>query len=333
MTEGPARFRPKRYPPPEFPPVRKPTFSRTPPAIFPVLLGLLGLTTALRVGLPVAGVPTAVGDLATGLVLPIWAFAAIAYLAKIIIRFSVITDDLKVMPSRSGLAAATLGGMLAAGLLVPFSLPFAKGLLALSLVAHGIVVALTVRTLVSLPAEGRIINPGWHMTFVGFIVGAAPAWAMGYRGLAEGILLAMLPVAVVIWGASLVQLVGRIPPAPLRPMLAIHLAPASLFAIAATLTGQQLLATVMLAVVLAILLALLARLRWLTEAGFSPIWGAFTFPLTAASTALLLQGGGLQWIGLVLLAIALAAVPWIAWKVLSLWPGGRLAQKTNAAQA
>lgn len=333
MTQDPAKFRPKVFPPPQFPPARLRAFSQTPPAIFPALLGLLGLVTALRIGLTSLGGPTALADLAAGVVLPIWAFGVFAYLAKLGKRISVIDDDLKVMPSRAGLAAATMGGMAASGLLVPFSPAAATGLLAASLVAHGIVVLVTVRALISLPAEGRGINPGWHMTFVGFIVGAPPAVALGYQGLAEGLLLATLPVAVVIWGASLVQLVRRIPPAPLRPMLAIHLAPASLFAIVATLTGQDLLALVMVALVLAGLVALVAGLRWLTEAGFTPIWGAFTFPLSAATTALLLQGGTLAWVGLCLLAVALVAVPWIAWKVLRLWPGGRLAQKTNAAQA
>jgi tellurite resistance protein len=41
----------------------------------------------------------------------------------------------------------------------------------------------------------------------------------------------MIPVATGVWAFSLWQLFTRIPPAPLRPLLAIHLAPASLFAI------------------------------------------------------------------------------------------------------
>ena len=40
MTQEP---RPKRYPPPEFPPRRAKLFAKTPPAVFPSILGLLGL--------------------------------------------------------------------------------------------------------------------------------------------------------------------------------------------------------------------------------------------------------------------------------------------------
>lgn len=333
MTQDPARFRPKIYPPPQFPPVRLPAFAQTPPAIFPVLLGLLGLAAALRVGLSHLGGPLALSDLASGVVVPLWAFGIFAYLAKLARRIRVIGDDLKVLPSRGGLAAATLGGMVAAGLLVPFSSSAAKGLLGVSVVAHCVLVALTIRALIALPPEGRGIDPGWHLTFVGLIVAAPPAATLGYAGLAEALLMATLPIAAALWGASLVQLVRRIPPAPLRPMLAIHLFPASLFAIVATLTDHPVLAAVCTAGVVAGLLALAMGLRWVTAAGFTPIWGAFTFPLSAATTALVLQGGALASFGLVLLAGILVVIPWITWKVLRLWPGGRLAQKTNAAQA
>ena len=48
MTQPPrVSARPKRYPPPEFPPRRAKLFARTPPAIFPPILGLLGLAAAL----------------------------------------------------------------------------------------------------------------------------------------------------------------------------------------------------------------------------------------------------------------------------------------------
>jgi tellurite resistance protein len=333
MDQDRVHARPKAYPPPEFPPRKVATFARTPPAIFPVIFGLLGLAIALRTGLQAFAGPKTIADLATGLVLPIWAFGIIAYFAKIYRRNSVIFDDLKVLPSRAGLAAATLGGMAAAGLAGPFAPGPAAFILFAALALHLILAGLTVLTLLRLPPESREVNPGWHMTFVGFIVGAPAAVILGYADLAKVLLYATLPVAVVIWGVSLRQFLGRVPPAPLRPMLAIHLAPASLFTIVATQTGNGLLANLGTAVVMCLLAALVLRLRWITASGFSPLWGAFTFPLTAAATALLGQGGALAWLGLGLLTVALVAVPWIAWKVLSLWPGGRLADKTNAAEA
>jgi tellurite resistance protein len=333
MADQPVRHRPKMYPPPEFPPRKVALFANTPPAIFPVVLGLLGLATALRIGTAQWGAGQEIADLASGLVLPLWAFAACAYIVKMSRRISVIMDDLKVLPSRAGLAAGTLGGMVAAGHLGVFAPAAATGMLLGMLVLHAVLVMLVIRVLLALPPEARQVNPGWHMIFVGFIVAGPPAALMGLEGLARGILFAMLPVALAIWAVSLVQLSRRVPPAPLRPMLAIHLAPASLLATTASLTGQALLAQVLAVLALVLLLALAISARWITEAGFSALWGAFTFPMAAAATALMLQGWPFGLVGQGLLLVALGVVPWIAYRVLKLWPGGRLAAKTNAAEA
>jgi tellurite resistance protein len=183
------------------------------------------------------------------------------------------------------------------------------------------------------PAELRGVTPVWHLSFVGFIVGGVAALGLGRIDLAQGLLLATMPVAALIWGLSLAQLIGRIPPAPLRPLLAIHLAPAALFVVVAQGVGQPLLALTFAGVGAVILLALLVFARWITASGFSPLWGAFTFPLSAAASAALAMGGAWQWAGMILLAVSLGAVPLIAWQVLKLWPGNRLALKTNAAEA
>jgi tellurite resistance protein len=333
MVQNPARYRPKMYPKPEFPPRRIAPFGWTPPAIFPPILGLLGLATALQVGTATLGLGPDLAALLAGMVVPLWLFAISAYLFKMIRRISVIQDDLKVMPSRAGLAAATLGGMVSAGHLAGVAPRLGVGLLVIMLILHTGLVLLTLRALALLPPEAREVNPGWHMTFVGFIVAAPPAVALGLPDLARILFFATLPIAAVIWGLSFVQVSRRIPPAPLRPMLAIHLAPASLLAITASLIGQGMLATLFGWLVLALLLALLAGLPWIIESGFSPLWSAFTFPMAAASTALMLQGGALAWAGLALLGAGVVAIPWIAWRVLKLWPGGQLAAKTNAAEA
>ena len=333
MPTEPIRHRPKHFPPPEFPPRKVALFSTTPPAIFPPILGLLGVATALRVATAQWGVGQELADLALGLVLPLWAFAACTYIVKLVRRISAINDDLKVLPSRAGLAAGTLGGMLAAGLLASFAPGVAAGLLLTLLVAHALLVILTLRALIGMPPEARQVNPGWHMTYVGFIVAAPAAFALGMPDLAQVLLFATLPVALAIWGVSLVQLVRRIPPAPLRPMLAIHLAPASLLATTASLTGNTLLSQGLTVLALAILAALVVYIRWITVSGFSALWGSITFPLAATATALMLQGGVLGQVGQGLLVLALVVVPWIAWRVLKLWPGGQLAAKTNAAKA
>ena len=62
---------------------------------------------------------------------------------------------------------------------------------------------------------------------------------MCIRDRASALLWATLPIAALIWGISLAQLIGRIPPAPLRPLLAIHLAPVSYTHLYYFVSGQQ----------------------------------------------------------------------------------------------
>jgi tellurite resistance protein len=331
----PARVmrRPPIYPPPEFPPRRLPLFSRTPPAIFPVILGLLGLAVALRLGLARQDLPAAPGDLLSGLVLGFWAFGCLAYLAKLLRRPGVILDEMQVMPARSGLAAGTGSAMTAAVVLAPFAPGAALTLLWAGLVLHFLLAVLVVKVLADLPPEGRSVNPGWHLIFTGFILAAPPAALMGQEALARGLLWATIPVALAIWGASLMQLLRGVPPAPLRPMLAIHLAPACLFATTAALLDKTHVAAGFATMAIVIALALLASARWIGAAGVTALWGAFTFPLAAFATAMLRQGGSLGTLGMGALAVALVAVPWIAWLVLRDWPGGNLAARTNAATA
>ena len=99
----------------------------------------------------------------------------------------------------------------------------------------------------------------------------------------------------------------------------------------AALTGQGALAQLFAALAAILLFTLLVSIRWITESGFSALWGAFTFPLAACASALILTGWTVP--GLVVLTAALGVIPVIAWKVLVLWGSGQLAARTNAAEA
>jgi tellurite resistance protein len=325
--------RPKLYPPPEFPPRRAKLFARTPPAIFPPLLGLLALAGALKLALGRLGWGTGPADLMIGAAVALWLFATCAVLVKLARRPGVVVEDLRVLPGRSGLAAMTMGGMATAGLIAPF-LPFAaQGLILLALLGHAVLAGLLIRLLVSLPAPGREVNPTWHLSFVGFIVAAPPMVAVGLSGPAEVLFWVTLPVAVVIWGLSALQFLRQVPPAPLRPLLAIHAAPAALLATVAALVGKAEVAAGLLALGTAYAVLLVAAARWLVASGPSSLWGAFTFPLAALATAMLVKGGGWQTPGLVLVALGLGVIPAILWWVWKRWPGGKLATVTNAAEA
>lgn len=337
MTETAKDRRPRAYPPPEFPPRKPKLFARTPPAIFPVILGLLGLGLAARKGAAVLGLAaTPVGGLveaALGALMILWLFAVVALMAKMIRRFGVLAEDMKVLPGRAGLAAATMTGMAAAAVLVPYAPRLAFFVAVAALVAHGLMAGFLLAVLAKMPAEARRVSPAFHLAFVGFILGALPLAQLAHVKAATVIFWITLASATLIWAISALQMVRTVPPAPLRPLLAIHIAPAALFSLAAGQIGLPALAMGFAALGMVILLALLSAARWLTVAGFSPLWGAFTFPLTALASALLGLGGSWDAPGIVLLILALGLVPAIAWNVVKLWPGNRLAQKTNAAEA
>lgn len=320
------------------PPLRIPKpglWRSTPPAIFPPIMGLFGLGLAWRAAAPVYGFPPAIGDLILGAVSLLYLFALVAYLAKPLRRPGVVAEDLRVLPGRAGLAAASLTLMLMAASLTPF-LPGVAGTLALvAFVVHLAFVALFVQALRAGPPEGRVVTPVFHLSFVGFILGGLVANALGYPEIARILVWSMLLATGLIWGVSLRQMLSAMPPAPLRPLLAIHLAPASVLTIVAYGAGMPA-ATSFSVLSVVIFITLLASARWLMASGFSPLWGAFTFPLAAFAAAMVQVSSGQGVIGLlgaVVLLAATGAVPYISFRIFRMWAEGKLAAKTNAAEA
>lgn len=324
---------PRFAPPPSLAPPPSRLFARTPPAIFPPILGLLGLGLAWRRGIDLFGLPAGLAEAFLGAVSLLWAFATLAYLAKLARRPGVVVQDLAILPGRAGLAAGTLAAMLFAAVLGPYAPAGARAVLIFALGAHLAVMALVARQILTGPEEGRVVNPAWHLVFTGPIIGAFAAAQLGLPGLARALFWPTLAVACAIYAVSLVQLIRRIPPAPLRPLLAVHLSVASLMASVAALTGQGALALVFAALGAAMLAGLVAFARWVTAAGFNALWGAFTFPAAAFAGCLLILGGPFAMAGGLALVAATGVVLPIAIGVMQLWARGTLAARTNAAQA
>lgn len=310
----------------------------TPPAIFPPILGLLGLGLAWRRAGAVFGFGPALSDLVLGGVTLLALFAFVAYAAKLARRPAVVVEDLRVLPGRSGLVALSMSVLLLAAVAVAYSLGAARFLLWTGLALQAGIAMLILRGFVSGPPEQRRVTPVWHLSFVGFILAPLSAIPVGFTLLSEVIFWSTLGAAAFIWAASVAQFLRADVPAPLRPLLAIHLAPASLFATVAASLHLPLIAEAFGLVALGLALVLTGSLRWLTVAGFSAMWGSFTFPMAAfASAALSLAAGssGSFWraAGAIALLAASLAIPVIAVKVLQLWARGQLGPRTNAASA
>jgi len=306
----------------------------TPPALFAPLMGVLGLGLLGRV-LGEAWALPALAQLAEavlGAAVLLHAFALLAYLGKVLRRPSALWQDLQILPGRAGVSAALAAIHLSAAALVPYAPGLALAMTLCTLAAQAGLMAAVARVLLTGPAEQRRVTAVMHLTFVGHILAPFALVPLGWTGLSGVLVWLALATALPIWALNLPR--ALVTPAPLRPTLAIHLAPVSVLASVAAILGWDGLALglALAALVLAGLAA--ARLRWLMAAGFSPLWGAFTFPLAAFGQAAA-RGLGTPglWLATALLVVAAGFIPWVAWRVLKDWPGGQLARKTNAAIA
>lgn len=315
---------------------------QTPPAVFPPILGLLGLGLALRRAgqLPfwgdMEGGLSGLAELVLGAGTLLFGFALLAYLAKLLRRPAVVREDLQVLPGRTGLAACTMGAMLVAASLQPYAPTLAWAGLCAGLAAHSTLAVLVAWVLLRGPAELRRPSPGWHLNFVGFIVGGIAAVALGAPMLAWGLVVLTLPGAFVIWGLGAASFLRGDLPGPLRPLLMIHLAPACLYAVVLALLGQLDIALGFGGFALLIALRLGVRWRWLASAGFTPLWGAFTFPVAAFASAMLALApvhGGFAVVGGGALLLAFPLTGFVLYRVLRLWALAKLGPQTNAARA
>jgi tellurite resistance protein len=323
------------------PEARAGLFRRTPPAIFPPILGLFGLGIAWRRGQDAFGIPGAPVEGVLGAVTLLFLFALAAYGVKVLRRPGVLAEDFRVLPGRAGLAALSMCLMMLAAVLVPYAPSAAALVLAAGVVVHAIGAVAALRLLLAPPDGGpRIspVSPVMQLTFVGFIVAPLAALPLGMTLFSELVLWYSLAAAALICIPGLRPLVSGTEPAPLRPLQAIHLAPAALTGSAAHLAGHPTLGAALAAVAAGLFLLLVVRARWLTEAGFSGFWSAFTFPLAAFAGVLFLTAQSLgseaiRTLAGLVLVLATLIIPPIALRVMQLWAKGVLAQKTNAATA
>lgn len=306
---------------------------RTPPAIFPPALGLAALALGWRKAGQVFDLPPAVGEALSGAVTLLCAFVFLTYLVKVLRRPSVVLEDLRILPGRAGLAAAMLMLYLMAAAIGPY-LPAAA--LAVLATGAGLHVMLTVAMLYVFatgPAEQRRVNPTWHLLFSGWIVAALVSAQLGLTMIAIGLFWGALAMAVAIWVVSLQQFSRETVPAPLRPLLAIHLAPAAVIGTTASVLGAVAMSYVFAMSAALLLLFFAVRVRWLLAAGFSPLWGALTFPLVATASLWLTMGDEWRLPGGLALIAATLMVPPIAVRIYKMWAKGELVLKTGAAIA
>ena len=325
-------------PPPKLPPKVGP-FRRVPPAVFPAVLGLLGLVMAWKIGVQRFGLPSALVDLAEGMVVLLFLFFVVAYGAKAFLRPGAVIEDLNTLPGRTGLAAMALGMMVTATLFASRSFHVAWVFLALGVALLGAIALFVAYHRLRGSDQAGPPTPAMHLVFVGFVVAPGAALPLGVPLLwVEVLCIYTFVAALIIVGLTVKPLVTGEGTPPLRPLQGIQLAPAAFLTTASVMTGHSVLAGIAMIWAIAVAALLLVRVRWMIAGGFSGFWSAFTFPATAFAGALMLysQMSGIAALGIaggiVLVAVTLY-VPVIAYKILKLWAKGTLAAKTNASIA
>ena len=322
-----------RRPVPKFP-IRSPgLWRRTPPAIFPPILGLLGLGIAWRRGADEFGLPAGVVEMYLGAVSLVFLFAVVAYLAKVLRRPAVLAEELRILPGRAGLGAGIICVYAFAGVVARYAPEVARGVLFAGLALHAVVGVVLIRVLATGPAPQRRVTPVWHLNFAGMIVAGVIGEALGMLLLARVLFVLAVPVALVVWAISIEQFREERVAGPLRPLLAIHMTPANFLGFVALGLGWTGLAHGFAAITALLALTYAGGARWMTESGFSPLWGAMTFPMASATTFWLTMGGGWRLPGDLLLIATTLFVPPVAFLLLRMWARGELAAKTNAATA
>jgi len=316
---------------------RQPLWRSTPPAIFPVILGLVGLVHAWHGIGRTFGLPAAFGDILLGITVALLAFFSLSYVAKLVKRPAVLMEDLKSPPGRAGLSAIPMALIVLSAALLPFG-EVARYVWWFGIVLHVVIVTFVVKAISKAPPEARSATPFQLLPFVGLVTAPLAGVPLGYVMLSQALTYLSLVAALVILFKLGAKFMRTRPPEPLRPPYAIILAPLSLFGMAFGMFGPEIGFTVLYFASWGFAVLLLVFAKWLTKAGFTPMWGSFTFPLATFTNINIMAmakgygvvattgtiAGGL---------IATVLIFFIAYKALKMWAKRDLAKKTGAAVA
>ncbi len=316
----------------------RPLWRRTPPAIFPLTLGVLGFGLGWRGAAEVVAVAPEIGDLFLGAGMAYYLYFLAFYLRKLLARPGVLFEDMRTARARAGIAASGMAMMLLAAAFLPFGItaPEIWWLGVFMQVGASVIV---LHALWAEPASERHFSTFQYLTFVGPLVGPVAGVPLGYVWESKAMTLAALvPYTIITLGLALKLWRGERPPDRLRASLAIFLAPNCLLASAFGLVGYEAGFALFYWVANLTALGLIFFIPYMTRGGWSPVWVSFTFPIAAFLNMQVLaveKGAGLAaeigiWAALILGTPAITA---IAWRSNLAWVSGELAEKSGAARA
>jgi tellurite resistance protein len=261
----------------------EPFWSRPSPALLPPCLGLIATGLVWREAVPVLGAPEAVAGVWIGAALAVLAVCLSLYVRRAAARPQVLLHDLRMPAGRGAVPAGSMALMLAGAALAPLWAPVAMVVWGAGVVLHGFLAAVLLRELAQMPPDARPATAPLLVPFAGEIVAPLGGVPLGFGAVSA----VLFWLGLAVWAALLPLILRRLwraasPPPPVRPGTAVLLAPPAIGAVALErLDPGNPLVVLLFVAACVTLIGLLARARWVSGEGFSPAWGAFTFPLAA----------------------------------------------------
>ncbi|AZV78381.1 hypothetical protein EBB79_11165 [Parasedimentitalea marina] len=261
---------------------------RAPSAMFPICLGVLGAGLLWRKAAETLGAPTVIGEVWLALAIVLSSVCAALYARKLALHPTAILDDLGPVPARAAVSAASMCMMLTAAALVPYTTELAALLLLVGVSHHLIHAVMVLWVLAHSPPEERVINPTLYLPFVGQIVAPIAGVPLGFWTASAVIYWSAVAAWAVITAFSLQRILSAPIPKSLRQGMVIFLAPCGVGVISADLLNATWSPTMMHIFGVAetgFAIWLATRIGWLIAGGWTPAWGAFTFPTVSLAGA------------------------------------------------
>jgi tellurite resistance protein len=299
-------------------PALRPTLEHLPIPLLTMPMGTGGVGLAWRQAHHALGVPAVVGEALLAFTALLWV-VVVALQALRALRYpEAVLAELR-HPVRVAFAAApTIGLMIVSAFLHSHAPGLGAALWAVAVALHLLVAMMLLRRILAGRGEIAMISPPLLIPFAGLVLAPVFGVRMGFVEASA----MMLGIGVILWLATLPLLLHRLVagpplPPPLRPSLAILLAPPAIAALGLiALTGQTggvVLALVGMALLFAAVLVSLAA--EFARVPFGLPWWGVTFPSAAFAVLVMVMGfpAPLGWAALL---ATTALTGWVAWRTL-----------------
>lgn len=293
----------------------KPGLAHLPLPLLAVPMGTGGVGLAWREASVLFGVPAFIGEAILLLTALAWVGLVALHGLRALRHTDAFMAELR-HPVRGAFAAApTIGMMILSGAAFPYAPGFAALLWSAAVLLHLLVAMLLLRRVIGGRGEAAMLVPPLLIPFVGNILAPVFGPRMGFLDLSW----MMFGVGLLLWLMIMPLLLHRLfagpaLPSPLKPTLAIFLAPPAVGALAlVALTGTTQGPVLMLAGVAVLIAAvLLSVAREMGAVPFGLGWWGCTFPTAAFALMMMVLGAPalLCWAALLLTTGLTGFVVW-----------------------